>query len=172
MRLHPPALWPAIFILCVCWAGGVAAGELRIAYLDMGRVLEDAPQAAVASRVLEAEFVPIEHRLEQQAAALAQLEAHLQEARTARDETRAGLLAAELDAGRTQLARAREAYSDALRRRLDAELAGLQEAIRAVVDRLAEERQYDLVLFDGVLRASPRVEITDEVLARLGAGQQ
>ena len=46
-------------------------------------------------------------------------------------------------------------------------LAELQHIIRGIIDDIAKASKFDLVLSDGVVYASDKLDITDKVLARM-----
>ena len=53
-----------------------------------------------------------------------------------------------------------------LRRR--EEINGLQTQVNQTIEKLAKEKKYDLIVYQGVAYASPAIDITDMVIKSLG----
>ena len=49
------------------------------------------------------------------------------------------------------------------------EIAKLQKLIKQAIEDVGREGKYDLIFYDGISFANPRLDITNEVLKRLGA---
>lgn len=63
--------------------------------------------------------------------------------------------------------RARDEFTEDFNIRRNEELAKMQREIALSIVSLAKEKGYDLILENGVIYASERVDITNEVIARL-----
>ena len=63
--------------------------------------------------------------------------------------------------------RARDEFTEDFNIRRNEELAKMQREIALSIVSLAKEKGYDLILENGVIYASDRVDITEEVIARL-----
>ena len=144
---RPGASWrhAALFVLVLLGAGSLEAQGARIGYVDMKRLLDNAPQVLEARTRLAREFSERDQKL----------------------KADAEKLAAEIDALRRGTQRAREQLRDELARRSKEELDKRWPEIYGVVVEYAREQRYDLVVEAPVLYASPSVDITDAVLERL-----
>jgi len=143
----------------------------RIAYVDMKRLLDNAPQVAAGRDRLAREFRERDAQLKAQEAKLAEL----------KQRQSAAALAPVSDAGAaTQLAReiaTLERGIERLRGQLRSELGsrGAEELgrrwpeIQAVIVAYAREHDYELVVQGPVLFAASSIDITDRVLERLRA---
>ncbi len=151
----------------LAWPSLAAAAEPKIVFVNTVRVLEEAPQAEAASRKLEAEFSPRQRRLVEQQEALQRLEERLTRDEAVLTEAQRRNLERDITSQRRDLRRGEDEFREDLNLRRNEELAALQQQVFETIVALAEERSYDLVLTDGVLLASERVDITDEILARL-----
>jgi outer membrane protein len=155
-------------LLLLALAGSASAQQSsKVGYVDMQRLIDNAPQVLAARARLEEEFGARDREFKAEQARLAELDARV------RDEA-ATLPAADLDALRRQ--------ADALRRSIDRTRARLREELaqrreqeleRAwplvtdAVSDLAREEGYDLIVPSPVIFASGRIDITDRVLDRL-----
>jgi outer membrane protein len=67
--------------------------------------------------------------------------------------------------------RMRDEYREDLNIRRNEEVAALQKKVYEVIKEYSEKMSFDLVLTQPVLYASPTVDITDDVLAKLNAAK-
>lgn len=144
-----------------------SAPAARIGYVDMKRLLDNAPQVVAGRQKLEREFAPRD-------AALKADEKHLQELRERQQReaatTSAGDAEAqkrEIDALDRSIKRNREAMRNDLKSRSDQELDRSWREINDAVVEFAREQGFDLIVPSPVVYASTRVDITDQVLERL-----
>jgi outer membrane protein len=154
-------------VLLACTALAVAQESARIGYVDMKRLIDNAPQVLDTRRRLEAEFSPRNKALESEQARLAELEA-----RERRDAAILPLAAAEslkreVDALRKSIERTRKRLAEEFKARGDEEFNRQWPRIETAVVAHARENQLDLVVQAPVMYASARIDITDAVLARL-----
>lgn len=151
---------------------GVAWGsEVRVAFVNSGEVLERAPQAESARALLQSEFAPRDAQL-----VADQQKLHNQEERLSRDgmsmsEEERRRLEREVTTLQRELKRARDEFSEDLNIRRNEEFAKLQREVAKVIVEVAREGGYDLVLENGVVYASDRVDITNKVIDRLKKSQ-
>jgi len=144
-----------------------AADDTRIAVVNIPQVLEQAPQAEEVRNALQSEFAPRNAKLVAEQKKVKDLEEKLaRDGAVMSDEERRKLerdiLGQKRDINRTR----DELNEDFNIRRSDA-LANMQREITLSIVSLAKEKGYDLILENGVIYASERVDITKEVIARL-----
>lgn len=157
-RLMPAAwLWLALLGL----VGIAHAGEVRIGYVNLARVLEEAPQGVAAQKKLEQEFRPRDRELVALQSRILQLEDELRKSPAAARER-------ELLTLKRQLKRSSQEFHEDHNQRRNEELSALQQAVQKVIVELARQEKYDLVVHDGALYASGSIDITEKVLKRLG----
>jgi len=157
-------LWPLLLL------AGVAAaqdGSGRIAYVDMQRLIDSAPQVLAARAQLQAEFAERDRALDADARRLADLDARIRREADLMSSDDARGLRQEADALRNSIERTRERLSQELNTRIDQELDKAWPDIESSVAEYAREAGYDLVVGSPVIYASGRVDITDRVLDRL-----
>lgn len=156
----------AAALLCLVGTSAIGA-ELRVAYVNMTKVLEDAPQATEASAKLEQAFSPREREIVALQREVRELEERLlRDGQGMTDVTRGGL---ELDlrSRKRELKRQQDEFREDLNLRKGQELAAIQRLVIDAIQGLAKREGYDLVLSEGVVFASSRVDVTDRVLERL-----
>ncbi len=139
-----------------------AAAQTRIGYIDQKRLLDNAPQMTAGSERLRVEFTERDRQLKADEARLAQLQDRQRNATTL-DEA----LGDEIEALARKVRRTRDTLRDELSRRSQEETAERFREINEVVAAFARENRYDLIVSSPVFYASPDIDITDQVLARL-----
>jgi outer membrane protein len=147
---------------------GATAAELKIGYVQVDKLLQEAPQTAETGKKLEKEFSPRSQELERLQKQIRDLEAALDKDRlTTSDADRRNR---ERDASNLKLEfqrKQRELRED-INLRKNEELAVLQDRINKAVTSVAESENFDLVVYGGVAYASKKIDITDKVLKLLG----
>lgn len=146
---------------------GLNAQELRVGFVNAAQLLEKAPQADAARANLEKEFSPRDKRLVAEQKELRLLEEKLNRDGAVMSDTERKKLERDILSGKRDLKRARDEFREDLNIRRNEELAKLQKLIVETIRVLAKEGQYDLVLTDGVLYASDKIDITALVLEKL-----
>lgn len=146
---------------------GLAHAEMKIGVIDLQQLLREAPQARALRESLEAD-------LEQRKRILAREEAtftHKQEGfdREAPSLTpeRREQLERELLAAQRELIRKRRQFEEELQARRMEGLREIDRRVTRVIRDLAEREGYDLILSEGVLYASQRMDITTQVIREL-----
>jgi len=151
------------FILTMMLAGVVHAQEVRIGYVDMKRLLDNAPQVLAGREALDLEFRPLNDQLMADEAVLLQMEQDLASASGLSPEQ---LAAREREIRNLQrsIERRREDLADDLNFRRNRQIKELGEEIEIAVQTVARREGYDLVLSSPVAFASAKIDITDKVL--------
>lgn len=145
----------------------VNAQELRVGFVNAAQLLEKAPQADAARANLEKEFSPRDKRLVAEQKELRLMEEKLNRDGAVMSDSERNKLERDILAGKRDLKRARDEFREDLNIRRNEELAKLQKLIVDSIRALAKEGEYDLVLTDGVLYASDKIDITALVLEKL-----
>ena len=166
----PPTFWVRVFGVAVLSASSaVAAQSARIGFVDVGRLLEDSPQAVAARQKLQNEFAPRNEQLEQLHEGVTDLAAQLKTEGDVMSEERRLELEREVQRRQRDFERERSEVREDLAIRRNEELGELQEEVNVVVIEIANEEGFDLILTQAVtLYASKRIDITDRVLKKMG----
>ncbi|MBF4990527.1 OmpH family outer membrane protein [Methylophilus sp. QUAN] len=153
--------------LLLC-CGQVMAADFKVGYVQVDKLLQEAPQTAETGKKLEKEFSPRSLELDKLQKQIRDLESQL-------DHDRANIVEADRRQKERQLNNLRLEFQSKQRElredinlRKNEELALLQERINKAVQTVSESEGYDLVAYSGVAYASKRIDITDKVLKLLG----
>ena len=155
--------------LALAWAaaGPAAAADLRIGFVDVARVLDQSPQAEEARLRIQAEFAPIDQEIVRLQRELRALEEQLVRDGAVMANPDRQRLEREVLSRKRDLRRSQEEFREDLNLRRNQELQKLQRQVVLTIRAMAKSEGYDLVISDGVLFASERVDITGTVLERL-----
>lgn len=160
-------VWFYLIFGTLLTANSVAA-DLKIGYVQVDKLLQEAPQTAESGKKLEKEFSPRSQELDRLQKQIRELEAALDKDRLI--TTDAERRNRERDASNLKLEfqrKQRELRED-INLRKNEELAVLQDRINKAVTTVAESESFDLVVYGGVAYASKKIDITDKVLKLLG----
>jgi outer membrane protein len=160
--------WATLFWAAAFYSSAVSAGELRIGYVNMAKVIEEAPQGDAARKKLEAEFRPRDQELVALQARVRQREEDLQKNSAALKDGERRTQEREIFAMKRELKRATQEFREDYNHRHNEELAALQQIVRKTILDIARQEKYDLVLHEGAVHASDAVDITGKVLKKLG----
>ena len=156
----------ALFALLLTF-GALAADPAKIGYVDMKRLLDNAPQMVESRARLEKEFAARDVQLKADEAKLAEYEKRYARDAAILSKPEAEKLAAEIDALKRGTKRSRDQLREELSTRTQDELSKRWPEIYDTVLEYAREQGYDLVVQAPVLYASPSIDITEAVLERL-----
>jgi outer membrane protein len=165
------AVWGAALAAVVSLFAGTAMAEMKVGFVDTAKLMESAPQVKEAQSKIEAEFAPREKELVE-----LQRKIRTQEDRLSRDsavmsESENTKLERDILAMRRDLKRSQEEFRDDLNIRRNEVLAKLQREIFDAIVAFAKDQNYDLIMGQGVVYSSERVDITEAVLKRLTSGR-
>jgi outer membrane protein len=165
------AVWGAALAAVVSLFAGTAMAEMKVGFVDTAKLMESAPQVKEAQSKIEAEFAPREKELVE-----LQRKIRTQEDRLSRDsavmsESENTKLERDILAMRRDLKRSQEEFRDDLNIRRNEVLAKLQREIFDAIVAFAKEQNYDLIMGQGVVYSSERVDITEAVLKQLTGGR-
>jgi len=146
-----------------------AQAELKIGVVNAAAVMEQSPQKARALSRLEKEFSSRSKSIEQKVKSLRTKQEKLVKdgaiySATERKNKERALLSEQREIKRLQ-----DEYGEDLSIRRNEELRKLEKEIAQTIVSLAKQNGYDLVVFQGVIFASDKVDITAEVLKLLKA---
>lgn len=171
-RANPARRMPALLLAACAFAGAAGAQApapassstpARIGYVDMKRLLDNAPQVVAGRRKLEKEFAARDAALKADEQRLVEL--RRRQGTLAAQE--ADALQREVDALDRSIRRSRDTLRSELKTRSDQELDRSWREINDAVVAFAREQGYDLIVPSPVVYASPRVDVTDRIIERL-----
>jgi outer membrane protein len=160
-----------IAALALLWALSSAPAALaqqsRIGYIDMQRLLDNAPQVQAGKEALRREFAQRDAELKAQEQRLAELRAREQRDAAILPREAAQALSREIETLDRAIKRLRDKLREDLSERTSAELNQRRPEVHEAVIEYAREQGYDLVVESPVIYASASIDITDRVIERL-----
>ena len=155
-------LLPMLFALV---AGPATAQSVRIGYVDMKRVLDNAPQVLAGREKLDLEFRPRNETIEFQERQVQAMEDRL----ALGDLTEDARVRVERELREMQrnVNRQKEDLRDELSFRRTEEVQKLEDQINQAVQEIARDNGYDLILSSPVVYADPTLDITQLILDQL-----
>jgi len=157
----------AIFLILI-FNTSIVSAEIKIGFVEIKKILQNAPQTVKANKVLEKEFTKRTKKLKKTVKKIKQKEIAFQkDSMTMSDSDREKKIkeiqGLKIDAQRTE----REVREDIDLRRKE-EIANVQNLVNIAVEKVAKEQAYDLILYQGVAFAGKKVDITNVVIKALG----
>jgi len=154
-----------IVLFALAWSSVAGAQELRIGYVDMKQVLDNAPQVVAGRAKLDQEF-----RDRNDSIQLDEMRADALEQRLTQGEINEDnriQLERDLREMRRGITRRKEDLRDELSFRRTEEVQRLEAQINVAVQEIARRNGYDLIISSPVIYASPDLDITDLILEQL-----
>lgn len=142
--------------------------ELKIGYVNTVKVIEEAPQGEAALKKLEAEFGPRDKKIVETQNRLKELEQDMEKNALVLKESDRRAKEYEISTLRRDLRRVTQEFREDYNLRRNEELASLQKIVQRAIVEIAKQEGYDLVVHEGVVHASPKTDITEKILKRLG----
>ncbi len=157
-------LMVGVFGFC---SGGAFAVELKLGFVNAAKILEEAPQAEAARNKLEKEFAPRDKALVASQKQLKGLEDKLTRDDSAVSDGERRKAERDIISQKRDLKRAQDEFREDFNIRRNEEFGRLQKLVYDTIVALAKQDSYDLIVGDGAIFASDRVDITTKVLERL-----
>jgi outer membrane protein len=157
-------LWLSLLL----WSGQVWSADFKVGYVQVDKLLQEAPQTVETGKKLEKEFSPRSLDLEKLQKQIRDLETQLDHERSNVNESERRVKERQLNNMRLEFQSKQRELREDINLRKNEELAVLQERINKAVQAVAESEGYDLVAYSGIAYASKRIDITDKVLKLLG----
>lgn len=160
--------------LLVCVMGlasaSVLAQEMRIGYVNLGRLLGEANTAKAANAKLEAEFSKREKELNDLGNALKIAGERYERDAPTLPESQKSSRQRQLADQEREFQRRRREFQEDLTARKNEELQQVLERANRVVKQVAETEKYDVILQEFVYM-NPKLDITDRVLKAMNASK-
>lgn len=156
------------FIILVLASTCLNAAELKVGYVQVDKILQEAPQTAESSKKLEKEFGPRSQELDRMQKQIRDLESALDKDSVTMSETDRRNKERDVSNLKIEFQRKQRELREDINIRKNEELGALQDRINKAVQTVSEAEGYDLVVYSGVAYASKKIDITDKVLKSLG----
>ena len=145
----------------------VYAEDYKLGAVNAIRVLEQSPQAENARNIIEKEFAPRDQKLVAQQKELKTMEDRLVKDGAIMSEAERTKLERDIINKKRDLKREQDEFREDFNFRRNEEFAKIQKDIVDAIQKVAKENNYDVVLSDGVIYASPKVDISELVIEYL-----
>jgi outer membrane protein len=156
-----------IFFTGLMLVSSMSMAELKIGFVNVAKVLESAPQAASAKKRLEKEFSPRDKLLVSQQKEIKKMEEKLTRDAAIMGASERGKLEMKIRTKIREIKRSQEEFQEDFSRRRNEELGKLQRRVFEAIKALAKEERFDLLLTDGVIYASDKINVTGKIQKKL-----
>ncbi len=159
-----------ITLLCV---GSIAwPQQLKIGYVNVVKVIEEAPQGDAALKKLESEFGPRDRQLRTTRSNVASLEDELEKNELVTKESERREKERQLRDLKRKLKRETQEFREDYSVRRNEELRELEKIVHKAIVEIAKSDNYSLIIHQGVVYADNQTDITEHVLKKLAAVRQ
>ena len=152
----------------VTFAIAAQSAELKVGYVQVDKILQEAPQTAESGKKLEREFSPRSQELDRMAKQIKDLETALDKEGLTISEAERRNKERDVQNIKIEFQRKQRELREDINLRKNEELGSLQDRVNKAVQSVSEAEGYDLVVYSGVAYASKKIDITDKVLKMLG----
>ena len=151
--------------LILLFAFKVSAEETyKIGAINAIRVLEKSPQADIARKMIEDEFSPRDKELITEQKSIKKLEDKFRNDRAILSEQESVKLERDIISKKRDLKRKQDEFREDLNYRRNEEMVKIQKQIIQSIQKVAKDNEYDLVLSEGVLYASPKTDMSGLII--------
>jgi outer membrane protein len=154
----------AVFLVSL---SGAALSATKIAYVEVGKVLQESPQVKAVKEKIRKEFAKRDDQLVAEQKKLKKLKEKLARDGSIMSEAERKRLERDIIARTRKLKNSQSEFQEDLALRQNEELGKLRKVIAEVIVKVAKKGGYDLVLESGVVWANDKVNITPQVLKEL-----
>ena len=169
MKLRSSYLVMAFAVLTVApmWAFAQATDGLKIGVVNVGRLLQESPQAQDARESLEDEFAPRRREIVALQAEIEKKGAAMQKDLEVMGTEERENAQRDLRNDERAILRAQNEFREDLDLRNNEAIGAIQQDVLREIATYGDSQGLDLILADGIVYASEKVDITEAVLARL-----
>jgi outer membrane protein len=165
MRVEVAAAMFALLWMVTC--GAAQALDYKIGVVDPERVVEQSPQYEAARKSLQEEIAEREKALREQQAQLDELKKKLERDAPLMSEDEIARLQNDIRSRDRKLKYAKAEYQEDVALRQNELRTKLVQQVREVVQEVAKEQKMDLIVSEGVVYYSERIDISAQVIERL-----
>jgi outer membrane protein len=148
------------------------AQQLKIGYVNVVKVIEEAPQGDAALKKLESEFGPRDLQLRTTRSKVKSLEDELEKNELVIKESDRREKERQLRDLKRKLKRETQEFREDYSVRRNEELRELEKIVHKAIVEIAKSDKYSLIIHQGVVYADNQIDITEHVLNKLEAARQ
>ncbi|MGI9303764.1 MAG: OmpH family outer membrane protein [Gammaproteobacteria bacterium] len=143
------------------------AADLKIGFVNIAKIMQEAPQAKSARELLEQEFSPRDAKLKAERDSILKLEEQKKKDGEIMSVAKRDELEKKILRRKREFNRAQDELQEDFNIRRNEELGRLQKRVHDVIVDVAKKDKFDLIVTERVLYASERIDITEQVLGQL-----
>ncbi|MDX1795318.1 MAG: OmpH family outer membrane protein [Hydrogenovibrio sp.] len=140
------------------------AQDVKLGVVNVGLLLEKAPQATNASKNLEKEFGPQQAELTKLAKKLEKKQKEYQKNKLILSEAQKNASEREISLMTRDIQRKRNDIQELVNIRRNEELASLQKIVNQGIKEIGKQEGFDLILYEGIAYTNNRLDVTQKVL--------
>ncbi len=152
----------------ILFSVNTSAADVKLGYVQVDKILQEAPQTAESGKKLEKEFTPRTQELDRLQKQIKDIQASLDKDGLTMSESDRKNKERDMSNLNVDFQRKQRELREDINIRKNEELGILQDKINKAVTAVSEAEGYDLVIYGGVAYANKKVDITDKVLKSLG----
>lgn len=156
-----------VLFLGLLLAANASYADLKIGFVNIPAVLEKAPQAEKAKKRLEQEFSPRDKQLVAQQKEIQSMDEKMAKDAAVMGESARVNMEKDILNKKRDAKRAQQEFSEDFNVRRNEELGKLQRRIVEAIREIAKAQNFDLLLTDGVIYASDKIDVTSQVQQKL-----
>lgn len=144
-----------------------STSPVKIGFVNIPKIMEESSQSKEAQKRLRSEFSDTRDELSQCSESLELLDKKLRNEGKEMSEDRRERMIETITRKRRECGEIQNELQGKFNKKRSEELQGLQKIISRIINEIAEEEKYELILGPPILYTSKQVDITDKVLKRL-----
>ena len=160
-------VWAALFIASLAAPGFAQGADYRIGFVNGERLFREAAPAKRAQQKIEKEFAARDAEIQKLSKQVRDLQALLEKDGVTMAEPERRGKERDLANMSRDLQRMQREFREDLNLRKNEELTAVQERANKVIQQIAIDEKFDLIIQEPVIYASPRIDITDRVVKAL-----
>ena len=149
------------------FSSAAVSAQLKIGFVNVPKVMDQAPQAQAADVRLEKEFGPRDSEILAMKRDLVSSNDKLTKNSAVMSPSERQRQESSLRQLRREIRRLEDEFREDVNLRRSQELGKLQRKVVEVIQSLAKAEKFDLIISDGVIYAGGKVDITAKVISRL-----
>ena len=143
--------------------------EIKIGYVQVEKVLKQAPQTAASNKKLEKEFKGRSENLKKEIKGVQTKEKSYKKNSVTMSKAERESAVKKIQNAKLDIQRLERALREDIDLRRREEIGKLQVRINKAVEAVAKKESYDLILYQSVAYANKNVDITDVIIKALGS---
>jgi outer membrane protein len=154
----------AVLVAAMLAVPAAALADTKIGVVKLNRLFEEAPQALALQRSLTEEFAPRERDIRAKREELVEIEERLKQGEGFLSDDERRRLELSFRDGQRDLQRTQNEFVEDLNLRRNERLGDLQRLFISEIQSYGQAQNFDLVVVEGFIHASDKIDITQQIL--------